>query len=57
MDFEIDKAVAVLLRLLKNHNWCSRYAPQLAKLYVSLAAMVAHNRELAKAVELRSDRP
>lgn len=56
MDFYVDLAVAVLLRLLKDKRGLAKYYPAIAKVYVAIHRAAQLDQQLAAAIESAENR-
>jgi hypothetical protein len=55
MDFYVDLAVAVLLRLIKDRRSVARYYPALAKVVVTLEALLRDDPAFARIVKSKRE--
>jgi hypothetical protein len=54
MDFYVDLAVAVLLRLIKDRRGRLRYYPALAKVFLALSQLSEADAEFRKTIDLKA---
>jgi len=54
MDFYVDLAVAVLLRLVRDRRGAEKYYPALAKVYVAITALAKADQRLQEEIAKRS---